>query len=176
MKLIYLLKLENEKTITNTKDLKILLLISQKFYNTSASFENYFAKQLYYIIILVLFNRSLNDKLLSTTDDHIVQMLKIIRVLAFESPKRFANFNHCMSTKEMIFLPVPFLALIIKGKFSFFTSIKFHSSVYTLTIQSRRGKHLNFATQHSLFLVSYYLRLIENIFFNIMKRFFSRKL
>ena len=84
--------------------------------------ENYFAKQLYYIIILVLFNRSWNDKLLNTTDDNIVWMLKIIRVLAFDSPKGLPNFNHCMSTKQMIFLPVPFLAVIIKGKFSFYVN------------------------------------------------------
>ena len=41
----------------------------------------------YIIIILVLFNMSLNDKLLNTTGDHIVWMLKIIRVLALDSPK-----------------------------------------------------------------------------------------
>ena len=69
--------------------------------------ENYFAKQLYYIIILVLFNRSWNDKLLNTTDDNIVWMLKITRVLAFDSPKRFAKLQSLHVNKTDDFPPCP---------------------------------------------------------------------
>ena len=69
--------------------------------------QNYFAKQLYYIIILVLFNRSWNDKLLNTTDDNIVWMLKIIRVLAFDSPKRFAKLQSLHVNKTDDFPPCP---------------------------------------------------------------------
>ena len=69
--------------------------------------ENYFAKQLYYIIILVLFNRSWNDKLLNTTDDNIVWMLKIIRVLALDSPKRFAKLQSLHVNKTDDFPPCP---------------------------------------------------------------------